>query len=165
MKRLILTVTGTAAGVVALLSFKTQTNSVASSGTLPSAGVPGQGTSSAAPASGAASATSTPTPAARSSSSTATSTKSFTGSPVTTRYGIVQVKVTVSGSKITNVAFVQLTAFDQHSQQINSFAAPQLLKETLNAQSAQVNTISGASYTSSGYQQSLQSALDQAGIK
>lgn len=82
-----------------------------------------------------------------------------------TQYGIVQVKVTVAGGKITNVSFAQLTAFDPRSQQINSYAAPILLRETLSAQSAQVDSVSGASYTSAGYVQSLQSALDKAGVK
>ncbi len=63
------------------------------------------------------------------------------------------------------MSFLQLTAFDGRSQQINSAAAPILLQETLSAQSAQIDTVSGASYTSAGYVQSLQSALDQAGIK
>jgi uncharacterized protein with FMN-binding domain len=77
----------------------------------------------------------------------------------------VQVKLTVSGTKITNVSFTQLTAYDGRSQEINSQAAPILLQETLTAQSAQIDTVSGASYTTDGYVQSLQSALDQAGIK
>jgi len=63
------------------------------------------------------------------------------------------------------VTFAQLTAYDGRSQQINSEAAPILLQETLKAQSAQIDTVSGASYTSAGYVQSLQSALDQAGLK
>jgi uncharacterized protein with FMN-binding domain len=63
------------------------------------------------------------------------------------------------------VGFVQLTAFDGRSQQINSQAAPYLLQETLSAQSAHIDAISGATYTSAGYVQSLQSALDQAGIR
>ncbi len=71
----------------------------------------------------------------------------------------------MAGSKITNVSFVQLTAFDGRSQQINSDAAPILLQETLSAQSAKIDTVSGATYTSDGYEQSLQSALDQAGIQ
>ena len=74
-------------------------------------------------------------------------------------------KVAVSGTKITNVSFVQLTAFDGRSQRINADAAPILLQETLSAQSAQIDSVSGATYTSDGYEQSLQSALDQAGIK
>jgi uncharacterized protein with FMN-binding domain len=76
----------------------------------------------------------------------------------------VQVKITVSSKKITNVGFTQLTAFDGRSQRINSDAAPILLQETLSAQSAHIDSVSGASYTSEGYVQSLQSALDKAGL-
>ncbi len=81
-----------------------------------------------------------------------------------TQYGVVQVQVVVSGTKISNVSFLQLTAYDGRSQQINSEAAPILLQETLSAQSANIDTVSGASYTTAGYVQSLQSALDKAGI-
>ena len=82
-----------------------------------------------------------------------------------TQYGVVQVAVTITGRHIDSVKFLQLTAFDQHSQDINSQAAPILLQETMSAQSGKVDTISGATYTSEGYLQSLQSALDQAGIR
>jgi uncharacterized protein with FMN-binding domain len=75
------------------------------------------------------------------------------------------VAVTVSGTHVAAANFVQLTAFDGRSQQINSEAAPILLQETLTAQSAHIDTVSGATYTSDGYVQSLQSALDQAGIR
>ena len=71
----------------------------------------------------------------------------------------------VAGTRITNVALKQLTAFDPHSQDINSMAAPVLLQETLKAQSAHIDTVSGATYTSDGYEQSLQGALDAAGIR
>jgi len=71
----------------------------------------------------------------------------------------------VTGSKIADVSYVQLTAYDGRSQQINSYAAPILLQETLSTQSANIDTVSGATYTSEGYIQSLQSALDKAGIK
>jgi uncharacterized protein with FMN-binding domain len=71
----------------------------------------------------------------------------------------------VSGTKITNVSYLQLTAVDFRSQQINSYAAPILLRETLTAQNANIDTVSGATYTSEGYINSLQSALDQAGIR
>ena len=160
MKRLVLTVTGTVAGLVALLSFKTQSHPLTATAALPSAalGAPTSPTGPSPTTSGA-------TPAATPSSTAAPAARTYLGSSVTTRYGVVQVKVTVQGSKITDVAFAQLTAFDGRSQQINSDAAPQLLKETLTAQSARVDTVSGASYTSDGYRQSLQSALDKAGIR
>jgi uncharacterized protein with FMN-binding domain len=161
MKRVILTLFGTVAGLVALLSYKTEGQVTTAASGLPSAGVPTSTsvTPAADPPTG-----STTTPSA-SSPSAATASTSYTGTAVRTRYGIVQVKVVVSGSKITNVSFVQLTAFDGRSQRINSDAAPILLQETLSAQSAKIDTVSGATYTSDGYEQSLQSAIDQAGIK
>jgi uncharacterized protein with FMN-binding domain len=169
VKRVILAVTGTVVGVVALLSFKTHGQVAAGSGGLPSAGLPG--TSSATPSTSANSSTAAapPDPSKTGTSSAPTSSSSastsYTGAAEHTRYGIVQVKISVSGKKITYVAFAQLTAFDGRSQQINSGAAPTLLQETLTAQSADINAVSGASYTSQGYVRSLQSALDRAGIR
>ncbi|WP_375493552.1 FMN-binding protein [uncultured Jatrophihabitans sp.] len=165
MKRLILTVSGTVAGFAALLSFKTQAHPITAAGPLPSAGA-----RTDAPASSAAlsSTRGTPTPTTSRSATparTRTVSRNYVGRAITTRYGVVQVKVTVAASKITGVSFEQLTAFDRHSEEINSMAGPQLLQETLTQQSAQVDTISGASYTSDGYRQSLQSALDQAHLK
>jgi uncharacterized protein with FMN-binding domain len=168
MKRVILTITGTIAGLVALLSFKSHGQVVGASSGLPSAALPGTTSTSAssAPASTPSSSSAGAAPSTSSgASSTAPTSSSYTGSAITTRYGIVQVKITVSGKRITNVGFVQLTAFDGRSQQINSDAAPTLLQETLAAQSAQIDSVSGASYTSQGYDESLQSALDKAGIK
>jgi uncharacterized protein with FMN-binding domain len=152
MKRVILTLVGTVAGLVALLSYKTESPVATAASGLPSA------SATDAPAA-------TTTGPVASAPSSATTSASFTGTAVQTRYGIVQVRVVVSGAKITNVSFVQLTAFDGRSQQINSSAAPTLLQETLSAQSAKIDTVSGATYTSDGYVRSLQSALDQAGIK
>ena len=86
----------------------------------------------------------------------------YVGQAVRTRYGTVQVQVTVAGATISNVAFVQLTATDSRSQQINANAGPILLQQTLSAQSARIDGVSGATYTTQGYEQSLQSALDQA---
>ena len=171
MKRVILTITGTIVGLVALLSFKSQGHTTTAANGLPSAALSGASSASAASASSAAaSSTATaappdPTAAAPATSAPAVTKKSYTGQAITTRYGVVQVKITVDGSKITNVAFVQLTGNDGRSQEINSNAGPTLLQETLAAQSANIDSVSGASYTSQGYDESLQSALDQAGLK
>src|SRR4051794_24026259 len=138
MKRVLLSTVGTVAGLVALLSFKTHGQPIATAGALPSAGVPDSATSSSTPSTGTTPSTSTTTAPSKSTSkstkSTASSTpaatsKTYLGSAITTRYGIVQVKVTVSGSTIKNVSFAQLTAFDGRSQEINSQAAPILLQE------------------------------------
>jgi len=91
-----------------------------------------------------------------------TGTRTVTGAVETTLYGPMQVKVTLDGTKITNVAVVQETNDGQESQSIDAFSIPKLTAETLTAQSARIDTVSGATTTSTGYIGSLQSALDQA---
>ena len=85
----------------------------------------------------------------------------LTGSVIQTPFGNVQVQVTLQNGKITDVQTLQLPS-GGHSSQVSRYAAPQLRSEVLQAQSAQVDSVSGATYTSQAYQQSLQSALDQA---
>lgn len=168
MKRVLLSTFGTVAGLVALLGFKSHSPVVSTAGGLPSAALPAASTPTAAapapsgttPAAGAS-----PKPGSSSSSATGSAGRTLDGQAVETPYGIVQVQVSVSGTKITNAKFLQLTAYDGQSEQINQYAAPILLQETLKAQNANIDTVSGASYTTAGYVQSLQSALDQAGIK
>lgn len=79
------------------------------------------------------------------------------------RYGPVQVRVTLSGNRIVDVQALELPTDRSRSYQISLFAGPELRQEALQAQSAQIHTVSGATYTSNGYRQSLQAALDQAG--
>lgn len=171
MKRVIFSLLATITGLIALLSFKTGSHTTIGA-SLPSASLGTSSTSAAAAASPTSSAASGPpntggssTAPSSTASTPAVSTKTYSGTAVQTRYGTVQVAVTVSGSKITNVSFLQLTSHDGRSADINSQAAPLLLQETLSAQSSKIDTISGATYTSEGYLQSLQSALDQAGLK
>ena len=76
-------------------------------------------------------------------------------------YGIIQVQVKLQDGRITDVQTLQAPSRG-HSGQVAQFAAPVLRSEVLSAQSSQVNTVSGATYTSQAYLQSLQSALDQA---
>jgi uncharacterized protein with FMN-binding domain len=81
---------------------------------------------------------------------------------VQTQYGDVQVRVVVAGRKVTDVVALRLTDSSSRSVQISAYAAPILRREALSAQSARIDTVSGASYTSAGYIQSLQAALDAA---
>jgi uncharacterized protein with FMN-binding domain len=173
MKRVIFAVTSTVVGLVALLSFKSQ-NHVTVGGGLPSASISGGSSTTGAAANpssaaGSRSSASTPSPTASASPAapkTSTSApKTYDGTAIQTRYGTVQVQITVAAGKITNAAFLQLTSDDGRSAEINSQAGPMLLQETLSAQSSSIDTISGATFTSEGYLQSLQSALDQAGLK
>jgi len=127
---------------------------VTPSGTDPAAAPP---TTSSTDAAGAAASAPTAAPPAAVSGT-------FAGSVVQTRFGNMQVAVTVSAGAITDVTALQLTNHDGRSVQISNYAAPILRSEVLSAQSANVHSVSGATYTSSGYLQSLQSALDAAGI-
>lgn len=102
---------------------------------------------------------SAPTPAAAPVSAPQT----FLGDAAPTRYGPVQVQITVEGGQVTS-AVGQQAATDGHSQMIASVAIPQLQQQAVAAQSAAINGVSGASYTSAGFAQSLQSALQQAGL-
>lgn len=85
----------------------------------------------------------------------------FTGSVSRTPYGPVQVAIVMRGGKITDVQELQLPSDRRLSQQISDYAGPILRSQTLNAQSANINGVSGASYTSEGFYESLQSALAQ----
>jgi uncharacterized protein with FMN-binding domain len=163
MKRVLLSIGASVLGLVALLSFKTHGHPVAAGAALPSAALPA-GTASSAPAQPGHSTSAPPNPSPSSSATAAAASQVIAGDAIQTQYGVVQVQVSVAGKKITNVAFLQLTAYDGRSQQINNDAAPILLQETLSAQNAHIDTVSGASYTSDGYVRSLQSALDKAGI-
>lgn len=158
MKRVALTIVATVAGLVLLLQFKTQP-----------AGA-GRQVALAPVTASSPSATPRPKPSTKrhshSTSSTSSvspkvsGTRSALGQTIDTRYGPVQVKVTESAGRITNVTAVQLPSQDSHSQGIAAYAAPKLREEAIAADSARIDVISGATYTSDGYSQSLQSALD-----
>ena len=91
--------------------------------------------------------------------------KTFTGTLATDQYGQLQVKLSVKNGRITKVGFTTFVANDGHSVQIDQSAAPVLIRETIAAQSAHIQGVSGATYTSDAYQQSLQAAIDKAGLK
>jgi uncharacterized protein with FMN-binding domain len=99
-----------------------------------------------------------------SSSSSSSATKTAIGDAIGTQYGNVQLKVTVANGKITKIEALQLPSNDPKSQEIGSYAEPLLTQSALSKQDATVDVVSGATYTSSGYQSALQSALDNAGF-
>ena len=109
-------------------------------------------------------ATTTTTPA-KTSTSTASGARTATGAAVDTQYGAAQVRVTVKGGKITDIEALQLQGNDPRSLQISSSAEPILKQEALAKQSADIDAVSGATFTSDSYTQSLQSALDKLGFK
>lgn len=118
--------------------------------------------SSASAAGGTTTGTSGSSSATSSGTKTTTTAATYDGTAVQTRFGTVQVRVTIQGGKITEVTALQLTDAERKSAQISSRAAPVLRSEVLQAQSADVQTIGGATVTSDAYLTSLQAALDAA---
>lgn len=118
--------------------------------------------SSASAAGGTTTGTSGSSSATSSGTKTTTTAATYDGTAVQTRFGTVQVRVTIQGGKITEVTALQLTDAERKSAQISSRAAPVLRSEVLQAQSADVQTVGGATVTSDAYLTSLQAALDAA---
>lgn len=87
-----------------------------------------------------------------------------TGDAVSTEYGDVQVEITVEDGAITAAEAVAYPTGDHHSEQINAYAVPQLEQETVDAGDADIDAVSGATITSDAYVESLQSAIDAAGL-
>jgi uncharacterized protein with FMN-binding domain len=126
-------------------------------------------------ATAAGTATATPTPAVTAASTAAsgsgssgaskTTSGTATGTAVSTPYGNAQVRVTVAGGRITKIEALQLQGNDPRSVQISSSAEPVLQQEALSRQTAAIDAVSGATFTSASYAQSLQSALDKLGFK
>jgi uncharacterized protein with FMN-binding domain len=147
MRRIVVWLASTVTIVVLLFGYHTSTNK----------------TSPAATTSGA----STPPTSSSSNSSTAPPSSkitTYTGSVAQTRWGPVQVKITVQGGKIAKVMVLQQPNGNPRDAEINSQALPILIDETVQAQSANIDMVSGATVTSDGYVRSLQAALDEAGI-
>jgi uncharacterized protein with FMN-binding domain len=158
VRRTVLTLLATVVGLVVLLGFKTSpTSAPTAAASAPT--VPGSGSSISS--SGSSSSGSSSSGSSSSSSGGSSSSGTVTGSAVQTRYGVVQVKVTVASGRITDVTAVQLPTDHPRDVEISNYAVPILRNEAIAAQSANINTVSGATYTSDGYTQSLQSALDQ----
>jgi uncharacterized protein with FMN-binding domain len=129
------------------------------SGTTGSAGA-SSGTSGGGTSSGSSSSSSS----SSGSAGTSSGTKTVTGSVASTQWGPVQVELTVSGGKITKVSVLQYPSGNPKDEEINDYALPILVQETTDQQSAGIDMVSGATVTSTGYIQSLQSAIDQAGL-
>jgi uncharacterized protein with FMN-binding domain len=139
----------------------TISHTASSSGGTSSSSGSGDATGSTTPSDSAGTSTGSADSSSAASSSAADGT--YTGDSVQTRYGSVQVAVTVSGGAITEVTAVHLTDAEQRSVQISDSAAPILRSEILQAQSAHVTTVSRATVTSDAYLESAATALAQAG--
>ena len=166
MRRVVLAVTGTVAGLVALLSFKSHVPSVPVAATTGGSG----GSSSSSPSSSsggqAASGGQTTTvpgefPQGSLAKNLPAGETAVDGNVASTSYGPVQIQLIKRGGKIVKVAVLVQPTNTLHDVQIGEFAFPKLISETLAAQDAKIDAVSGASYTSAGYIQSLQSALDK----
>ena len=165
MRRITLWGLSTLTTLVLLFSYHTSTSSRSAAAT-------GPGIAQAAPNPSSTPGATTPTPDSSSSSSSGSSSSSssssssaartYAGDAVGTQYGDVQVQITVAGGKITAAQVLQVPWNDRRDQEINSYAVPVLNSEVVQAQSANIDMVSGATYTSDGYIQSLQSAIDQA---
>ena len=149
MRRITLWLFSTVAALVLLFSYRTSTNST------------GIGTATAAATAPAPTGTSDSGTSSGDSSGSGGA-KTYSGSVAQTRWGPVQVTITVSGGKITDVAVPTYPNGNHRDEEINAYALPVLTQETLSAQSADIDTVSGATVTSDGYKESLQAALDAA---
>ncbi|MFF4212937.1 FMN-binding protein [Streptomyces sp. NPDC001796] len=152
LRRIVLASAATVSGMVLLLSMKPHSS--------PGIAVAAPAPSSSAGVSAGSGGSTDSSGSSGSSGSATTGTKTVTGDSVQTRYGPVQVRITVTNGKLTDVTAVTYPQDSPRDQEINSYAVPQLTREALTAQSANIDVVSGATYTSQGYQQSLQSALD-----
>lgn len=176
MKRILFTLLATLSGLVLLFSYRTSLEAVTPTDASAVTGATGtsatgtgsSGTGSSGTGSSDTGATSSTSTNSGATSGTATSTGTgladgtFTGVSSQTRYGPVQVQITVSGGTISDVQAIDYPDSNGRDRQINGSAIPRLVSETLQSQSSQIQMVSGATYTSEGYMSSLQSAIDQA---
>jgi uncharacterized protein with FMN-binding domain len=167
MKRAPIVLTSTACGVVALVSYHAavpQASALTSSSTASTLNVSGGSTkasSSQTTSASASSSTKAATTQSASSGAGAATTRSAVGSDAQYPYGDIEVKVTMTGTKLVDVTVVKHDVTDSRSQMIDQIAVPELRSQALSLQSAKLDGVSGASYTSAAYEQSLQSALDK----
>jgi uncharacterized protein with FMN-binding domain len=162
VRRITLWALATVCGVVLLFSYRTSLGgSNSQSGSSGQQGDPGAAVTGA----GSGGTASNSATSGTTSGSGGGKDGTFTGKAISTRHGIVQVKAVISGGKLTDVVVLQKPNNNHEDQQINNYALPILRQSALKSQSANVDMISGATVTSQGYKQSLQSALDQANFK
>jgi len=161
MRRVILAVTGTVAGLVALLSFKSHVPSVPVSAAGGSGGSSSSSTSSSSSSGGQTQTVPGEFPQGSVAKNLPAGETAVDGNVANTAYGPVQIQLIERSSKIVKVAVLVQPANTLHDIQIGAFAFPKLIGETLAAQNGKIDAVSGATYTSAGYIQSLQSALDK----
>lgn len=169
MRKIVVAGATTAAGIVLLLSYPTSRDQPLEA-PAPTAASAERGAPSAAAGPTAQGGSTSGGSAGQSSTSggsagQAQASGTSTGAEVNTRWGVVQVEVTITDGRVTDARAVQFPDGNQQDQVINSYAVPILEQETVAAGTAQIDAVSGATITSGGYIESLQSALDQAGLR
>ncbi|KMM45305.1 hypothetical protein CWIS_11130 [Cellulomonas sp. A375-1] len=147
----------------ALAAPEAAVSAASASESAPSGASSSSGASAEAPASSGSSGSSSDAASTPDASPTTDGTATVVGDAVDTRYGPVQVAVTFAGGQIASVQTLQSPDGHGESVQINRWATPILAQEVVAAQSAQIDTVSGATYTSQAYATSVQSAIDQRG--
>jgi uncharacterized protein with FMN-binding domain len=166
MRRITFAFMSTLAAVVLLFSYRTSTNATSPASSTVGSGaqvpgiVAGASPDPSPPATGSASTGTSASPSPSATAAAKPSNLVVNGSVAQTRWGPVQVQVTIAGGKITNVTALQQPTGNGRDQEINDYALPILHDEAVQAQSARVDAVSGATVTSGGYIESLQSALD-----
>jgi uncharacterized protein with FMN-binding domain len=162
MKRAPIVLAGTTVGLIGVISYPTGSRSSAVQLSNPARATASQPTSTTS--AGTASPNTTQSAnltQSRTKPQSAVRARTAAGSDVSFQYGDLQVKVTMKGKRVSTISVLQLNASDPHSQGIDQTAIPQLQQQALSAQNAQIDGVSGASFTSAAYKQSLQSALDK----
>jgi uncharacterized protein with FMN-binding domain len=168
MRRAPVVVAATAAGLAGLLSFHShKPRSTIAVGPSPTTGGTTTTSPSTAPANPASPSTTSPGSSATTTPTTAPATgpRTATGSVEQYPYGQLSVTVTETGGHVTDVQMASLSETDARSVMIDDSAIPLLRQQVLSAQGANINGVSGATFTSQAYAQSVQSALDQLGIQ
>lgn len=158
MRKIVVALVGTVAGLLGLFSYHTSLAGAGSVTTAPAVGATSAPTATA----GSSSSGSSGSGGSGTGGSSAGGSRTVTGAVAQTRWGPVQVRLKISGGKITAADAVQYPNGNGMDQQINAYALPVLAREVLAAQSANIDLISGATVTSDGYVSSLQSAIDKA---
>ena len=161
MKRAVIVGTGTVAGIAAVLALNPDPASQTASAATTKSSTSASSGSSAGSSSGSSSSGSS---SAGSSSSGASGTYTGDAVDVGRGYGTIQLEVTVESGRIVDIQALAVPENDHRSAEISSYSVPQLIQQALDAQSAQISGISGATYTSYGFAQSLTSALQRAGL-
>ena len=156
MRRITLWIVSTVAAVVLLFSYRTSLGGAAPA-TGSAAAAPGIVPDTAGPAAA-------PGPTASAGRPGSARTMRVNGTVAQTRWGPVQVQVTITAGRSTDVRTLQRPTGSDQDEEINAYALPQLRAETLDAQSANIDAVGGATVTSGGYLESLQAALDAAHI-